>query len=71
MRIRRMTITLPPRLRPQAGSEARRIAEEAVRHLGNGSPASVRITVDGNGTSGHALAQTVGRGLANRSKGGV
>ena len=67
-RIRRMTITLPPRLRGVAEHEARRIAETAAERIVAGAPGeggqNVTVEIDGHGRRGHALAQAVGGGLA-------
>lgn len=68
-RIRRMTVTLPPRLRHLAEHEARRIAREAAAQLGDDAPRRLSVTVEGRGTSGHGLAAAVGRSLATSTKG--
>ena len=69
MRIRRMTITLPPRLRRTAEREARLIAQEAAERLAKGAPDPVVVEVAGGGASGHALAAAVGRRLSVLGKG--
>ena len=70
MRIKRMTILLPPRLRHVAQHEARRIAEAAAQQIGAGTvPANVRVELPGQGLSGHALSQTVARGVAGKAGG--
>jgi len=70
MRIKRMTVILPARLRHAAEHEARRIADEAaqqlVQHQGS---ANLRIELPGQGLSGHALSAAVGRSLAAQNKG--
>jgi len=70
MRINRMTVVLPARLRGTAEHEARRVAEEACARLSQETAAGhVRIEVTGNGLSGHALVGAVGRAIAARSGG--
>jgi len=67
MRIVRMTIVLPPRLRHVAPHEARRIAEAAAKQL-TGSPpaASIRVELPGRNLTGHALGEAVARGVAGK-----
>lgn len=69
MRIRRMTLVLPARLRGMAEHEARRIAEEAATRIGDSSGGPLRIEVTGNGLTGHALAGAVGRAVAAKTGG--
>ncbi len=70
MRIRRMTLVLPPRFRGAPEHEARRMAEEAAARLGDGATAGqLRIEVAGNGLSGHALTGAVGSAVAARTGG--
>ena len=69
MRVRRMTLVLPARLRGMAEHEARRIAEEAAARLGDSTGGPMPIEVAGNGLSGHALAGAVGRAVAARTGG--
>ena len=71
MRVRRMTVVLPARLRGVAEHEARRIAEEAAASLGAGAAAGghVRIEVAGSWRSGPALSGAVSRALAARTGG--
>lgn len=71
MHIKRMTLTLPPRLRHVAEHEARRIAEAAVTTMGDKTPSHIRVELNGNGATGHGLAQAVARGLAARTRGGL
>lgn len=61
MRIRRLRIALPARLRPTAERDARLIAEAAARQLAAGPRDGLprRIAVAGAGATGHALAQRV------------
>lgn len=68
MRIRRMRLTLPARLKPVAAHEARRLAEAiAVDLAGQKPPAPVlHATVPGSGLSGHALAAAVLRALPRK-----
>lgn len=67
-RIRRMTLTLPPRLRGVAEHEARRIAEAAAERIAAGAvgeaPRNVTVEIEGHGRRGHGLAQAVGGRLA-------
>ena len=67
MRIARMTIVLPPRLRHVAPHEARRIAEAAARQLVEGTTATnVRVELPGQKLTGHALSEAVARGVAGK-----
>ena len=70
MRIRRMTIRLPARLRGLAEHEARRIAQAVAERLGGDVPQRMSVDVKGQGTSGYALAQAVGRRVSTLNKGG-
>lgn len=69
-RIRRMTVTLPPRLRGVAEHEARRIADAAAAELTKGAPQKLTVEVEGHGQRGHALASAVGGKLAAMGLGG-
>jgi hypothetical protein len=69
MRVRRMTLVLPARLRGMAEHEARRIAQEAAAWLGYSSRGSMRFEVAGKGLSGHALSGAVGRAVGARTGG--
>jgi hypothetical protein len=69
--IKRINLTLPPRLRHGAEHEARRIAEAAVAGLGDKAPSRIRVELNANGASGHGLAQAVARCVAARTKGGL
>lgn len=73
MRIRRMTLVLPHRLRHMAEHEARRIAGEAAAELAKGGEATghLRVEVEGRGLSGPALSGAVARSLAGRSRRGL
>ena len=67
MRIRKMTVVLPPRLRGMAEHEARRIADEAAMQMQQAMPGgSLHIELKGNGLAGHALTAAVGRSLGSR-----
>jgi hypothetical protein len=66
-----MTLTLPPRLRNVAEHEARRIAEAMAAKMGDKAPTRIRVELNGNGATGHGLAQAVARGVAARTKGGL
>ena len=65
MRIRHMTITLPPRYRGRAAEEARRIAQAAAESIGREAPR--RLSIEAR--SGADQAGAVGRGLAALTKG--
>lgn len=71
MRIRRLTIQLPARLRGSAEQEARRIAQELAERLSSDAPKRISVEVGGQGMSGHALAQAVGSRIPGRGKGGL
>ena len=70
MRIRRMTIRLPARLRGTAEQEARHIAQAVTEQFQGDAGKRVRIDVSAPGASGHGLAQAVGRRVAMLGKGG-
>lgn len=70
MRIRRMTIRLPARLRGTAEQDARRIAQAVAEQLQGDQPKRLSIDVSAQGASGHALAQVVGRSVSALRKGG-
>lgn len=70
MRIRRMTIRLPARLRGTAEHDARRIAQAVAERMGGDLPQRMSVDVKGQGASGHALAQAVGRRVSTLGKGG-
>jgi hypothetical protein len=76
MRIRRVHLVLPARMKAAAGPEARRIAETVALELwGHGPAAPSRLTlqVDGRGRSSrhlrHDLAAEAGRAVASRRRG--
>ncbi len=75
MRVRRMTVVLPARLRHVAEHEARRIAYAAAEQLTDGSPEerqiepTQQVAIESNGASGHALAASVAREFAQHRKG--
>lgn len=66
MRIARMTIVLPARLRHVAEPEARRIAEATATQLALGGHrgGDIRVELSGNGLSGHSLAAVTARSVA-------
>lgn len=68
MRVKRMTITLPPRLRHLAEHEARLIAQQAAEQLarGGGQGGNIQVELPGNGLSGHSLAHSVARGIGSK-----
>ncbi|MEM7236596.1 MAG: hypothetical protein AAF501_02050 [Pseudomonadota bacterium] len=59
MHIRKVTITLPPRLRSTAARDARLIAEALSERLGPETGATLDINIPGHGRSGPVLAQQV------------
>jgi hypothetical protein len=65
-----MTLRLPARLRGTAEHEARRIAQAVAERLGGDLPQRMSVDVKAEGTSGHALAQAVGRRVSTLGKGG-
>jgi acetyl-CoA carboxylase alpha subunit len=65
-----MTIRLPARLRGAAEHEARRIAQAVAERMRTDAPQRMSVAVKGQGTSGHALAQAVGRRVSTLGKGG-
>lgn len=69
MRISRIRIALPPRLRSSAEFDARAIAEAAAEALHASASADIRhtVTLPGQQRSGDALAQAVGQQLRARS----
>ena len=69
MRIRRMTVVMPARLRHAAAHEARRIAQAAAEQLSHGAPSRMQVEIEGRGRSGHGLAASVARGVARQGKG--
>jgi hypothetical protein len=70
MRVKRMVLILPPRLRSVAEHEARRIAQESAAGLALGpGGTSLRIDVPGRGLSGHALSAAVGQAMAAKTGG--
>ncbi|MCB1800550.1 MAG: hypothetical protein KDI82_02570 [Gammaproteobacteria bacterium] len=69
MRIRRMTLRLPARLRGTAEQDARRIAQAVAEQLHGDQPGQLRVEVKTAGASGHGLAQAVGRQVAPLNRG--
>lgn len=68
MRIRRLTLTLSPRMRGTAGHDARMIAEALGRALAERGAASGPIILDGLGQSASVLSQRIAQ--AASPKGG-
>ncbi|MET0179337.1 MAG: hypothetical protein ABW194_02495 [Novosphingobium sp.] len=76
MRVRRMTVVLPARLKAGAEHEARLIAAAAAAQLVRGAGAgeggeaagggTIRVEIAGQGLAGHALSGAVARGLPRR-----
>ena len=64
MHIKRLTLTLPSRLRNDAGSQARLIAQAIAGRLGEGTPSRLKIELNDNGSSHQALADAVGTRLS-------
>lgn len=69
MRITRMTLVLPPRLRYRAEHDARLIAQAAAEQLGAGPPSAIRVELDGQGATGHGLAAHVGSRIGTVCRG--
>jgi len=67
MHIKRLTLTLPSRLRNSADLQARLIAQVIAERLGEGTPGRLRIELDDNGSSHGALAEAVGTRLGTGS----
>ncbi len=63
MRLRRLTLTLPARMKDTAHHDARRIAEALARELHGRDAAPGRVTIAGHGQTGAALAQRVALAL--------
>ena len=63
MRIRRMKITLPARLKHTAQHDARAMAQAVAQALSDNGGQSAQVTLDGQGQSGALLAQRVGMAL--------
>ena len=59
MRIRRLTLTLPARMRGTAGYDARAIAEALGRALAERGAAPGPITLDGLGQAAPVLSQRI------------
>jgi hypothetical protein len=70
MQIKRLTITLPARLKNTAHHDARAIAEAMAQALYNNGGQVSELTVLGHGQNGLALAQRVGAKLP-KPKGGT
>lgn len=73
MIIRRLTLTLPARLRPAAAQDARTIAEAVARALpeaASARPDTLRVVVEGRGQSAAALAAAAAAGLAGGGRHG-
>lgn len=70
MRIRRLTLTLPPHLRDTAHHDARRIAEALAQqaHANGGCPETIRIS--GQGQTGAVLAQRVALAMPKGGRNG-
>lgn len=66
MRIRRIRITLPPRLSGSAVMDARRIAEAVAGQLAAGpaAPPQLRVQLAGNGQNGAGLARATAHEIA-------
>ena len=71
MRIKRLRITLPARLKDTASHDARAIAEAAAQALWENGGQAATVTLAGQGQRGAALAQRVGLALPRGSKGGT
>lgn len=71
MRIRRLQITLPARLRDTAHHDARAIAEAAAQALWENGGQAGTVTLAGQGQRGALLAQRVGLALPRGTRGGT
>jgi acetyl-CoA carboxylase alpha subunit len=69
MRIKRLTITLPNRLRGSAEQQARQIAQAVAEQVDTKTSHQLSVELDGHGASGPALANAVGSRLAATSRG--
>ncbi|MBK0327771.1 hypothetical protein I5535_10750 [Rhodobacteraceae bacterium F11138] len=63
MRIHRLTLTLPARLKDTAHHDARRIAEALAQELHARDSAPDKIQISGQGQTGAVLAQRVALAL--------
>jgi hypothetical protein len=63
MHIKRLTVTLPSRLRNDADLQARLIAQAIAGRLGEDTPSRLRIELNDNGSSHQSLADAVGARL--------
>ena len=74
MRIKRLTITLPPRMKHTAQHDARAIGEAMAQALYAGGGQVSEVTVPGHGQNGLALAQRVSAAIPKsngpKTKGG-
>ncbi|MEM7271370.1 MAG: hypothetical protein AAF401_19215 [Pseudomonadota bacterium] len=70
MRIKRITVTLPPRLRHVAEREARLIAQQAAEQLGDNAPSHISVEMPSHGGAGHGLATQIGGRIGATAKGG-
>lgn len=70
MRIRRIQITLPARLKDSAQHEARAIAGAAAQALWDNGGQAAPVTLAGQGQRGALLAQRVALALPRAPKGG-
>ncbi len=64
MRIRRIRLVLPARMKPRAGADARLIAEAAAEALANGGAVNGPLIVPGAGRTGAALATEISARIA-------
>lgn len=69
MRIRRLTLTLPPRLAGTAPHDARMIAQAIAEKLGPEASPRIALDLAGNGAPGAALAQQIGARIAPKTGG--
>lgn len=69
MKIRRLTITLPSRLKHTAQHDARRIGEAVAEAVWNNGGKAEAVNLPGHGQEGYALSQRVGAALPRGKRG--
>ncbi|MEM7505597.1 MAG: hypothetical protein AAF415_02540 [Pseudomonadota bacterium] len=67
MRIRRLKLTLPPRMKGTASQDARMIAQAIAEKLGPEAGQRISLDLQGNGAPGATLAQQIGARIAPKS----
>lgn len=69
MHIRRLTLTLPARMRGTAERDARLIAQGIAERLGPDAAPNLTLTLQGSGAPGHAVAQQVATRIGSKTGG--